>query len=255
MTPAPWHAGHAPSELALKRGLWRSEDGRRLAWLDAPGQVRKIRFSPDSALSATGDEDGGIQFYRSADGARVGGSIRHAERILDLVFCPDGRCLASVSADGLVRISRVPGGEPATAAIRPAPGAMQLTWSPNARWLLIGGADGGQIWDARTSAPVTPWVRYAKPVAGAAFTTDSQTLLVLTGDGRLRRERLDVPEWPDDDWLFAAQVFSGREIESSSSAVPWLGLSATNAPADAATLNTRWQQIRWRVKELLAPIR
>jgi WD40 repeat protein len=172
-----------------------------------------------------------------------------------VAFCPDGQWLASVGADGLVRISRVPNGEPAATVIRPEPGAMQLAWSPDGRWLLVGGPEGGQLWDARSGTPVTPRIRYPSPVAGATFTPDSQALLVLTEDGRLQRERLDAPDWPDDDWHLVARVFSNREVDRDGGAVPWLALSATNTLADAEKLTARWRQHRPRLRELLAPRR
>jgi WD40 repeat protein/serine/threonine protein kinase len=238
-----------------KFGLWADEGGRHVLLDDCPAEVRKIRFSPDGTLLATGDKDGVIQFRRSLDGHPMGGLIRHADGVRDFAFSPDGGRLASLGADGMARVSRVPGGEPATVVIRPEPGATQLEWSADGRWLVVAGERSGQVWDARTGTSITPRVRYSIPVAGATFTPDGDQLLVLTGDGRLWRERLDAPDWPDDDWRFLARVFSSQEVDDTGSAVPRRAPSETNTQSAADTLTTRWRALRPRLERLAAPDR
>ena len=236
-----------------KFGLWAEEGARHVLLEVCPAEVRKIRFSPDGTLLATGDKDGVIQFRRSLDGHPMGGLIRHADGVRDFAFSPDGVRLASLAADGLVRISRVPGGEPATVVIRPEPGATQLEWSADGRWLVVAGEYSGQVWDSRTGTPITPRVGYSTPVAGATFTPDGGQLLVLTKDGRLRRERLDASDWPDDDWRFLARVFSSQEVDDTGSAVPWRAPGETNTRAGSDTLTTHWRDIRPRLEQVAAP--
>ena len=235
----------------FKFGLWSDDRHEPIAFGNCPDQVCAIRFSPDSAWLATGDEKGRVQFRRTRDGVPVGRVVQHGETILHLVFSPDGRSLASVSADGFVRLSAVPGGEPAGETLRPPPGALRVEWSADGQRLLVLGEMIAQVWDAVMGTPLTPPLKYDPEIAGAAFANEGRELIVVTEDARLWREAINAPDWPDADWQFLARTLSSQHVDASGSAVPWFGLADTNTLADAEALTTRWLQLRPRLRELL----
>ena len=235
-----------------KFGLWSSDAEQPVMFASCPGDIRRIRFSPDAIYLATGGEDGRVQFRRTRDGQPVGAVVRHGETILDMAFSPDGRSVASVSADGLVRLTTVPSGAPVGVTLRPAPGAMRVGWSGDSRRVLVVGILSAQVWDATTGAPITPELTHTSEIAGATFTADGRELLTVTDEARLRREPLDAPDWPDADWQFLARALSSQQVDASGHAVPWFGLTETNTLADAEALSARWQQLRPRLRELMS---
>jgi WD40 repeat protein len=232
-----------------KLGLWTA-DGKQVALVRPAGDVVQITFSPDGAFLATGDREGRGFFWRASDVKQLGSLMRHGGHVLDLAFSPDGRTLTTVSADGLVRQWSVPSGELAGPAFRPPPGTDRIRWSDDGHLLATVGTFHAQLWDADSSAPITPPLHFEREIAGAVSTADGR-LLVVTEEGRLWQEWFDAPEWPEADWQFLARAVSSQHVDKSGSAIPWRGLDDSASMADADALSARWQQLRPRLRELL----
>jgi WD40 repeat protein/serine/threonine protein kinase len=233
-----------------KLGLW-TVDGKEVALVRPAGDVVQITFSRDGAFLATGDREGRCFFWRARDGQQLGSLMRHGGHVLDLAFSPDGRTLTTVSADGLVRQWSVPSGELAGPAFRPPPGTDRLRWSDDGHLLATVGTFHAQLWDAVSSAPITPQLHFEREIAGAVSTADGRRLLVVTEEGRLWQEWFDAPDWPEADWQFLARAISSQHVDKSGDAIPWRGLDDRASMADADALSARWQQLRPRLRELL----
>jgi WD40 repeat protein len=84
--------------------LYEGESGRTIA--NSPQDISDtwvLVASPDSALFATGGEDGIARLWDAATGKMTALCREHAREVLGLAFRPDSRRLASASADGTVR--------------------------------------------------------------------------------------------------------------------------------------------------------
>jgi hypothetical protein len=118
---------------------------------------------------------------------------------------------------------------------------------------MIEDHQGGQIWDVQTSSPLTMHVQHTFGLAGGAFAPDGQRLLAVTQDGLMFNLRLDVPDWPDDDWQFLVRTVTSLHVDADGSELPWRELADTNTVADAEAVTARWQQLCPRWQQLLAP--
>ncbi|MER6256373.1 hypothetical protein ABT224_34000 [Streptomyces sp. NPDC001584] len=118
--------------------------------------VRAVRFSPDSTLLATADDQGTVRLWHTGGDHPVEGRVvdAHAGPVNDLAFAPDGRLLASAGADGTV-----------------------------------------QVWDARTgeAALGLPLTGHTGAVRGVAFAPDGSLLAAAGEDGTLRFWMLPGP--------------------------------------------------------------
>ncbi len=108
---------------------------------DADAQVTALAMSQDSALLATGFEDGTIWIWRTADGAMSRKLRGHARRIADLAFYPDGTALVSGADDGTVRLWGVPDGRMLRVLQSQLPRVTGIDISPNGTQLAISAGD------------------------------------------------------------------------------------------------------------------
>ncbi|MER6947204.1 WD40 repeat domain-containing serine/threonine-protein kinase [Nonomuraea sp. NPDC000554] len=148
--------------------IWDVATGRRLAVLDAGGDVPAVALSPDGGTLATARG----RTLETWDVARAS-RIRSYEGVGDLAmaFSPDGRTLA-VGAKLL---------DLATGSSTPlnAPWPTALAFTPDGRTLASGLADGGvQLWSVAERTRRGSFTAGSEPVRELRFSPDGRTLAV-----------------------------------------------------------------------------
>jgi WD40 repeat protein/DNA-binding SARP family transcriptional activator len=141
--------------------------GERLARLSTENEVRSVAYSPDGALLAGGQLDGGVQLWATDGWERVGSLDLSARPTLGVAFSPDGRTLASSHDDGTVVLWDVESQEPIGS---PLPGLGNWTtarFAPDGGRLFALSLDGHALrWEADPAA----WIRQACVIAGGGLT-------------------------------------------------------------------------------------
>ncbi|MEU0568311.1 WD40 repeat domain-containing serine/threonine-protein kinase [Nonomuraea sp. NPDC005983] len=148
--------------------IWDVATGRRLAVIDAGGDVPAVALSPDGGTLATARG----RTLETWDVARAR-RIRSYEGMGDLAmaFSPDGRTLA-VGAKLL---------DLATGSSTPlnAPGPTALAFAPDGRTLASGLTDGGvQLWNVAEQTRRGSFTAGSEPVRELRFSPDGRTLAV-----------------------------------------------------------------------------
>jgi WD40 repeat protein len=86
--------------LAVARSM--AEDPKARAFLEVPSAIRSLAFSPDSALLATGSDDGLVELRDGKTGAVQRTIARGKERVLLVRFTADGQRLVTIDTKSVV---------------------------------------------------------------------------------------------------------------------------------------------------------
>ena len=144
------------SSLALCPGdgtVWvqRVPDGDVLLHLGGhKGKIKRVAFSQDGKLLASGGEDGLIilwQLERELENslkATYRFTLQHEDWVTGLVFSPDGETLVSSSIDGALHFWDVASGEHLGALARSGTLILSLAISPDGQYLAAG-TQGGEV--------------------------------------------------------------------------------------------------------------
>ncbi|GII65705.1 hypothetical protein Skr01_57900 [Sphaerisporangium krabiense] len=132
---------------------------------------------------AAGDRSGEIRLWNRATGRAVGHPLRmRGEAVSSVALSTDGRTLAATDG-GVTRLWRLDGRR----AGRDLPGERALresmTTSPGGEVVVnTGRGEDVELWDARTSRPLTPAFEWRSGLAGLTLSPDGRTLATLAGN-------------------------------------------------------------------------
>jgi WD40 repeat protein len=194
--------------------LWEAATGKQVRCLQERGEVRSVAFSPDGKTIASGCI-GGVRLWDAATGRQVrrlsGGNIRC------VAFSPCGKVLAIAGSLGVVCWDVASGKK---LRFHGYFGSLDrscvVAFSPNGEWLAAGSDDRVVYFRATTGQ--FAWQQATDRLRGLAFSPDSQTLAVASGDSTIslwslnRRQQVQKlrgnTEWvpaiafsPDGKWL------------------------------------------------------
>jgi WD40 repeat protein len=112
------------------------------------GGIGALAFAPDSALLASGGEDGTVRLSAMPDGALAESLAGHTGPVTALAITPDGSRLASGSEDGTVKLWTLPEAEEEATLEVPSGAAVNaLAIDSNGELLVSGDSRGtAQIW-------------------------------------------------------------------------------------------------------------
>jgi WD40 repeat protein len=206
-----WHKGQSerardllaglrpgPGQLDLRDFTWRylwHACGRDLLLRGHSGFVKRLAFSPDGTLLASGSVDHTVKLWDTASWTERYTLRGHEGGITGLVFAPDGGFLATTGEDGILRLWDCRTGREA-AHSKPEKGALNaVTFAPDGQTLATAGETLDlKIWDAHTCRELAKLSAAEGAHAGrswhlhcVAFSPDGKTVAAGSwNDGSIR---------------------------------------------------------------------
>jgi WD40 repeat protein/tetratricopeptide (TPR) repeat protein len=120
--------------------------------------ITTVVFSPDAKLIATGDEEGSVLVFSTADGKPVWSNPgRHASQVIAVAFSPDGSTVATGSDDTSVGLWDSVTGIAKVPPIRVGTNVIDLRFDRSGTLLYTADTAGtGRVWDAATGELIAP---------------------------------------------------------------------------------------------------
>jgi len=135
--------------------LWDVTRGKLCAELAQPSWITAIAFSRDSALIATGHDDGMVRVWNIAGKRMICEFGGHKGAISAIAFHPDGSPLATAAEQKIIRLWDVPSGIPRGTLTGHTDRIPALAWHPSGRHLYSAGWDTTvRVWDVAKREPV-----------------------------------------------------------------------------------------------------
>jgi WD40 repeat protein len=156
--------------------LWDTASGKQLATISQPSWVTTATFRPDSAVIATGHDDGMVRLWDVAQRKLLSEFKAHAQPVSALAFSPDGLRLASAGEDRAIVLWDAAGKEIAR-LLGHTDRIPSLAWHPKGHRLVSAGWDTtARVWDTATDEPVILLNSHADQVSALAFSPDGSIL-------------------------------------------------------------------------------
>lgn len=171
-------------------------------WETERGMVSALKFSPDGALLATGNQDGEIKVWDVQNHRCLAKMQRMGQfdRAFELVFSPDGQCLASSGGryDAIYIWHLETGEQIAKFAIdeelqpRYYPTRIPLTFSPDGKRLIGATPENTfSVWDIETGERVAHLTGHSAIVIALLFSPCGEFLTSVDSDGGLQKWESD----------------------------------------------------------------
>lgn len=178
--------------------------------------ISAAEFSPDATVLVTGDLDGGVMAWSTADGKPLWTTpAKHASKVLRAVFNPAGTAIITTSDDNTARIWNAADGAPIIPPIRLGAGVSVVEFGPDGKLFYTELANGrGRIWDANTGEPLTP-----------PFPIRKDWLASLI-----------VAKWSVEEMLAGGRMLSGQQLTEAGDVLP----------TDAVSLREDWLLLKSR---------
>jgi WD40 repeat protein len=174
--------------------------------------------------------------WRDFAGALQAGPFRHAGLISSAAISPDGSRIAVATAEGAFLWD--PLTRRAAAPLQYGAPLRQVTFSGDGRLLVTLAEDHStRVWDVRTGQPVTPLLRYDKPVVWIGLAADGRRLAVrcTSGHGYVYAWDLTPDPRPADDLVCLTQLLAGHAVDRQSGGFE---------PIEATRLRDTWPRLR-----------
>ena len=146
--------------------------------------VKRIAFSADGRMLASGCFDNSVKVWDVASGKLQTVLKGHKDYVVDACFSPDGKLLASASEDTTAKIWDLQSGQAIATLPTGKLGAAKVCFSPDGRLLATGGWDGkGKLWDTATGNLIATLPGSGKGGAlQIVFSPDGQRLAACSED-------------------------------------------------------------------------
>ena len=146
-----------------------------------------VAFSPDSALVASGHDDGTVRLWEATSGKPLRAFAGHTGSVGSVAFSADGATLATGGDDGMVRLWEATSGKSLRALKGHTGGVRSVAFSPDGATLATGGEDGKvRLWKATSGKPLRALKGHTSWVWSVAFSPDGATLATGGGDRKVR---------------------------------------------------------------------
>jgi WD40 repeat protein/Flp pilus assembly protein TadD len=184
--------------------------------LRSAAPISTAEFSPDGTVLVTGDLDGGVMAWSTADGKQLWATAaKHVSKVLRVVFNPAGTAIITTSDDNTARIWKAEDGSPIVPPVRMGAGVTVVEFGMDGKLFYTELANGrGRVWDANTGEPLTP-------------------PFPARGDWR---DSLDKAKWSVEEMLAGGRMLSGQRLSESGDVLP----------TDAVSLRDDWVLLKER---------
>jgi RNA polymerase sigma factor (sigma-70 family) len=151
-------------------------------------------FSPDDAVLAVGDTEGGVRLWDVKAGKEALRLFAGQEKeFVGFAFSPDGKRLATAGRDGVVRLWDASGEEQRTLKGHEGP-VNAVAFSPDGALVLSGGEDQtARLWKAE-GEEVRQFVGHRHAVLAVAFSRDGKRVATAGADDSVRLWEADSGE-------------------------------------------------------------
>jgi WD40 repeat protein len=155
--------------------------------------VTALDFSPDGKVLAVGggepSRSGEVKLF-SVESGQLVLAIKepHSDTVNCVRYSPDGTQIASCAADRFVKVWNVADGKFVRSFEGHTHHVLGVTWKLDGRVLVSSGADNVlKIWDTRTGDQLrTVQNQFNKEVTSVSFVGDTDTVVAVSGDNRVR---------------------------------------------------------------------
>jgi WD40 repeat protein len=150
-------------------------------------RIDGVAFSPDGRFGASASSDCVMKVWEFATRRQETVAISSINGFSGVAFSPDGRTLASGTRDGRFFLAELKAGRPARSfKANETEGSVRVVvFSPDGGSLATGGDDRAvHVWDVPSGRERLIMRGHDAWVSGLAYTSDGETILSVSGDGR-----------------------------------------------------------------------
>jgi WD40 repeat protein/putative methionine-R-sulfoxide reductase with GAF domain len=218
---------------------WTLEQVR--LFLDQPDNLRRIAWSGDAKLLASGGFDKLVRIWDVQSGMQARSLRGHADVVYAVCWSPDARMLASGSADGTIRIWARESGRAVRVLDCHDDKVLGLAWSPDGQ-IIACGANSGSVtfWDATTGRQQPNVHHHQGAVHTVAWSPDGTLLASASNDRTVNILSLQRDRQPS--------VLTGHEGQVYG--ITWSGDSSTLASSGADGTIRLWNRAGSEVAKL-----